>query len=235
MEAAMASQKNNVEKFEKMLESAFSQKRNIKKYLDKTSDDYRYLDPGRFLYETAMKLRVKDSLSDNYIELVYITLKAWNMNSRGAMLRDFSTFRNSIINCKSYFDDLQSKDVDEPLESHRQTLKELFKKLKLTQNTSPLVTFSKTLHFFIPDLIAPIDRKYTLSFFKKNHRGTFQGDNQFSVFMDIQSAYSIFARKHNLKDLLKDSLYKNWNQNIPKIMDNLVIGYMLCQNQNKET
>lgn len=223
----MSSQKNNVEKFEQMLESSFSQKRDIKKYLDKTSDDYRYLDPGRFLYEIAMKHHTKDRFSTCYIELVYITLKAWNMNSRGAMLSDFSIFKNSIINCKSYFDKLQSRDVDGSVESHRQILKELFVKLKLTQNTSPLITFSKVLHFFIPNLIAPIDRKYTLSFFKKNHSNTFHEDNQFPTFMDIQNAYSIFARKHNLKEFLD----KNWNQNIPKIIDNLIIGYMLTHSK----
>lgn len=222
----MATLGNCVEKFEQMLEIAFSPKGAIKRCLEKTSKDYRNLDPGRYLYELAMKNYVEDRFSSDYIELVYITLKAWNMDSRGARLRDFSTFAKTIKKCKPYFDYLLGDWSDCPVEKYRQTLKVLFTKLKLTRKTSPLVTFSKTIHFFMPNLIAPIDRKYTLSFFKKNHRWTFRDeDNQFSVFMDIQNAYNSFAHKHKLEDYLDDK----WNQNIPKIMDNLVIGYMLGQ------
>ena len=137
-------------------------------------------------------------------------------------------FSNSIKKCKSFFENLLGGS-DFSVENYRETLKVLFAKLELTKETSPLVTFSKTLHFLLPDLIVPIDRKYTLSFFKKNHRGTFRDEeSQFSVFMDIQCAYSTFARKHNLKGYIDD----RWNQNIPKIMDNLVIGYMLSNKKS---
>lgn len=228
----MAKGKNGVEEFEQMLERVFSQKGTIKSCLDKTTNDYRSLDPGRYLYGLVMNNHVKDRFSTDYIELVYTTLKSWNMDSRGARLSDFSTFTKIIRKYKSYFDDFLNGSADYPAENYRQTLNFLFEKLELTKGTSPLVTFSKTMHFFLPDLIAPIDRKYTLSFFKKNHRWTFRDKNsQFSVFMDIQNAYYLFAHKHKLEDYLDDK----WNRNIPKIMDNLVIGYMLSYNKSKET
>ena len=227
----MAKEKNCVEQFEQMLENAFPEKETIKSCLDKTTSDYRSLDPGRYLYGLVMDNHVKDRFSTDYIELVYTTLKSWNMDSRGARLSDFSTFTKIIRKYKSYFDLLLSANADCPAEKYRQPLNLLFEKLELTKGTSPLVTFSKTMHFFLPDLIAPIDRKYTLSFFKKNHRWTFRDENsQFSVFMDIQNAYYFFAHKHKLEEYLDDK----WNRNIPKIMDNLVIGYKLSHNKSKE-
>ena len=87
--------KNGNDELAGKLTKYFSEK-NIKKYLDKTSCDYRNLDPGLYLYEMAMKIHVNDRFSMDYIKLVYTTLKSWNMDSRGAKLCNFSRFSKSI-------------------------------------------------------------------------------------------------------------------------------------------
>ena len=45
-------------------------------------------------------------------------------------------------------------------------LKTLFENMKVTNSNSKLVSFSKTLHFLLPNLVMPMDRANTLPFFK---------------------------------------------------------------------
>ena len=60
----MAKEKNCVEQFEQMLENAFPEKETIKSCLDKTTNDYRSLDPGRLLYIWAMNVTYKKRFDD---------------------------------------------------------------------------------------------------------------------------------------------------------------------------
>jgi hypothetical protein len=85
-----------------------------------------------------------------------------------------------------------------------------------------LVTASKTLHFFMPNLIVPIDRKYTLNFFNGNESVPTKIEKQFQVFIKIQREFSLFSATHDL------TAYKDerWNLTIPKVMDNMIIGFM---------
>lgn len=220
----MAKEKNCVEQFEQMLENAFPEKETIKSCLDKTTNDYRSLDPGRLLYIWAMNVPYKKRFDDEYIKLVYVTLKAWNMNSRGAKLHDYKDFSESLQMNKNKFDRLQSIKIEDFDKIDINLLSDLFNDLKLSKTKSLLVTFAKTLHFFLPNLIVPIDRKFTLAFFDKENQWTFRSaKQQFSVFCNIESAFSKFIATHDL------SAYKDceWNQNVPKIMDNLIIGHTL--------
>ena len=220
--------KNDIDKLVKKLEDVFSDKEYVYSCLLLTSEKYRSREPGKFLYEMAMKTLPKNRFSRQYIELVYTTLKAWGMNSRRARLSSFEEFERSIIRNKSILFRLESKNIKKLNDDDIKKLEHLFYDMKLTDTKTALVTFSKTMHFFLPNLIVPIDGQYTLTFFgKKNHNSFDDEAKEFSVFANIEKAYSIFANKHNLKECLNGG----WNQNVPKILDNLVIGYTL---KNKE-
>lgn len=226
MEAVMA--ENEIEFLTETLESVFHTNKDIKEYLATTSNEYRFLDPGRLLYIMAMKVPYKNRFDEDYIKHVYVTLQAWNMNSRGAKLHSYNDFSDSLLANKKIFDLLHQKKIDEFSKIDKNLLSDLFDNWKLSKTKAPLVTFTKTLHFFLPDLIVPIDRKFTLSFFKKDNQSTFRKDSdQFSIFCAIESAFSRFTRTHELKKYI-DS---DWNQNVPKILDNLIIGYTLSQKE----
>jgi hypothetical protein len=109
-------------------------------------------------------------------------------------------------------------------------LKGLYDNLDLTKPDNPkLVAFTKTMHFLHPYLIVPMDRKYTMQYFL--HYPTFSGNNvtMFELFKSVYIEFIEFSREH--PELSK---YRNndWNQNIPKIMDNIIIGHTL--NKKKE-
>jgi hypothetical protein len=157
------------------------------------------------------------------------------MNSRGAKLNDYDEFTASILSHKDDFKKLEKVAIVD-LESQKKTIKKLFDELELVDTKTPLVTFSKTLHFILPNLIAPIDRRYTLRFFYgKNPEGCFNSlAKQFEVFWKIEMEFSKFAQKQ--KDLSSYVEADGWNRSVPKVLDNAVIGYIspTVERENEE-
>ena len=205
----------------------FEEESVLKNCLDETKIQYRPYDPGFYLYNLLLKNDYKNKFDKEFIELVYVTLSAWNMNSRGAKLNDIEEFESSIIENRAIFDkiydktilDLRSKEIED-------CLYKLFNDLKLVaSNKPPLVTFSKTMHFFLPDLIVPIDRKYTLNYFYKRGDIPKEKEKQFKIFFEVEAIYSDFVNGHNLEKYIDNV----WNRNVPKVLDNMVIGYIRRQ------
>ena len=194
--------------------------------------NYRPYDPGNYLYRKICKENdINRKFEDKFIELIYVTLSAWNMNSRGAKLSDFEEFKSSIKTNKKWIIDLSEYKIEKIREMEFKNiikiLERLFNDLKLVgrnknnKEKPRLVTFSKTMHFLLPNLIMPIDRKYTLNFFYNNTSINPKLHLQFQKFSDIFKECSNFA----FKSELDSKLDSNWNQNVPKIIDNIIIGY----------
>ncbi|MCL2718782.1 MAG: hypothetical protein FWE14_08405 [Lachnospiraceae bacterium] len=202
----------------------FNDKRIFSASLEKTAKEYRLYDPGWYLYQKIINYG-GNKITSEFVKLVYVTLCAWNMNGRGAKLSEYDDFEKSIFAHGHALQQLEEQDVRYLYESiHIQDqLKELFFNLNLVAAGKPiLVTASKMLHFFMPNLIVPIDRKYTLSFFNGNTNVPPKIESQFQMFLEIQKEFSQFTRTYDL------SLYKDerWNLTIPKVMDNMIIGFM---------
>lgn len=215
--------------------SVFAKKKDLQDALKYTTKNYRPHDPGSYLYRRVLKYKFKDKFKNDFLELVYVTLAAWNMNSRGARLMDFSIFVNSIKKHQADFEKLKNVKIKD-LTKHRETLEKLFFKLKLVApGKPPLVTFSKTLHFILPNLIAPIDRRYTIRFFygTSDNKCFKSIESQFETFWEIETAFSKFAKSKDLSKYIDDY----WNRSVPKILDNAVIGkisYERDQQQNSK-
>ena len=222
-------------KFQKLI----TNKKVLEKVLEKTKEFYRPFDPGSYLYKLLLDKREHlDIFSDEYIELVYTTLIGWNMNGRGAKLNEFNLFKETIKKSKDKIKLLEKYRIEKLTEEEkRKTLEiteQLFKELDLVGKSkrgkkikSKLVTFSKTLHFILPNLIVPIDRKYTLNFFYSNKMVPTDSnikkndEKQIKVFNELYERFYEIATIHNLKKFID----KRWNANIPKIIDNAIIGY----------
>lgn len=203
--------------------------KNISATLNKTVKDYRPYDPGWYLYRKLNRLQREgiDIFSDEYIELIYVTLSAWNMNSRAAKLNEFNKFKEIIRNNKELIKSLSKykiEKIDEKdLISIIEILDKLFFKMKnICIQNSKIVTFSKCLHFLLPNLVVPVDRKYTISFFKKSTIIPTELDKQFKLYKNMFLAFVYLSKKISFSQYLNE----RWNENIPKVVDNLIIGYM---------
>ena len=73
---------------------------DINACLDNVNRVYRPLSPAIYLYNKLITYH-GDKFNRDFIELVYVTLDAWNMNSRGAKLLEFGKFENSILGKRS--------------------------------------------------------------------------------------------------------------------------------------
>jgi len=191
---------------------------NISKLVDYTADNYRRYDPGQYLYKLAMGISSESKFTEEFIELTYTTLIAWNMNQRGAKLSDYEVFKKSIFEHKETIQSLQNFRIEtlSDITHVKDVIKFLLKNLQLVANGKPkLVTFSKTLHFFLPDLLMPIDRSYTLQFFYQNTNFQKDDDTQLKIYHEILNQFHQLATIYNFKIHLDDK----WNRNIPKIID----------------
>lgn len=208
---------------ETFLVELFKKKSKLKKCLNHTNKFYRPYDPGLFLYKLLMNFS-GEFLSDNHIELVYTALIAWNMNSRGAKLCGYKKFRNRLLKESNLLQELRSLYIEklsnEEFVKVFKKIKKLFSSFEISDTKTQLISFSKTLHFLLPNLIMPIDRKYTLKFFY--NRNNINYNTQFYDFCEIHKILHCVSLRYNLADYLD----QNWNRNIPKIFDNAIIGYV---------
>jgi len=212
-----------MEDFYSLLNTRFYNKESILKYLNITKTVYKGATDKAHPYYLKILSYSGDKFSDEYFRLVYDTLSAWGMNSRGAKLNKLSIIKKSIIDNREkllLLNDYVIGDIEKNIKLQR-ILRDLFFDLKLVAiDKTPLVTFSKTMHFFFNKLIAPIDRKYTRSFFGKSIPSNIL--KQCEYFLDIEKAYSCFSKKADIEQYVD----KEYNRNIPKTLDNLVIGYV---------
>jgi len=202
--------------------------KQIEKYLHRVRDKYRHGDASWYLYRQMVWER-GDYTTFDQIERLYAVLMSWGMNSRGAKLVPFGDFLASIKRNRQTIQRLSNLRI-EKVESFDspvllRPLNNLFRSLVIVPSGKPrFVAFSKTMHFLCPNLIAPVDRKYTLTFFR-NHQSALptKEELQFELFIKIMEDYRIFVREHELKGYLD----KRWNLSLPKVCDNIIIGRSL--------
>ena len=172
-------------------------------------------------------------LFDNnlFLELVYASLSTWGLDRMDgkARLEKFIKFKESIFKNLDLLINLSQAKLEElndkEMKKIEQSLTILFENLKVMESKSKLVGVSKALHHILPNLILPMDRKYTLNFFyEEKFRKSVQirGDEK-EIFLEIFKNSHFISRKLNLnwKDLInvRDS-------SIPKLIDNAIIGFV---------
>jgi hypothetical protein len=91
-------------------------------------------------------------------------LVAWQMNSRGASMHEFDVFRSSLLQIWDKTEPLRGKTPDALNESDWADLKEVFKTIKCMESGVSLVGNSKVMAHLLPNLIPPMDGRFTLGF-----------------------------------------------------------------------
>lgn len=166
--------------------------------------------------------------NEEFCKLVYKTLKKWNMDQRRAKLTTFDSFSQSIKSCDNLFKKLyeyklitieqcQCADV-------LMLLKQAFENLNVMQSKRRIVGISKTLHFFFPDLVTPVDGKYTMHCFYGYNKNSTEPSEEFEIFKDIFLRTCKLSRKLNLTE--NDVNNIGWHTSIPKLIDNAIIGFI---------
>jgi len=184
--------------------------------------DYRR-GPSIYFYHRILELRRQHPCvtaflsSDTCIELLYATLVSWDMNGRGAKMKDFADFKNNLQANTRAFQAVEAAagaftwvNRNEVVES----LSALYDLLTLMQTDGKLVSNSKTLHFVFPALCPPMDRTNTL---QKLYGNTAESKNKFLDVLDL--TFDIIRGIENPHQYLD----QQWNTFETKLVDNAII------------
>lgn len=214
--------------------SLFSTKAEFMKYADIHNSAYRAHSESKSNYLSLVKQH--NSAKDyeqlvrqgDYIHLAYQTLADWNMDQRGARLVPVTEFRDSILQhvnelsgVKSWRLELLGSDgVVEALSR----LKPLFLGLKVMQSRARIVGISKTLHFLLPNLVMPIDRRNIMDLLYLGAPYSNNPEKEFRLFAEIFEEYYLLSNKLSLSTMDVDN--STWNTSIPKLIDNALIAFL---------
>ncbi len=149
------------------------------------------------------------------------------MGSNGARMCDFSTFTNSIVSQIDNIRRLETKELHEvtlaEIPALSQDLWSIISAFNIGVGETKIVIGSKTLHHILPDLVPPIDRRYTMTFFFQ-HTTFNQGD---------QAAFAqMFPRFHRIavsraSDIARLRGVGSMSTSATKIIDNAIVGWVL--------
>jgi len=157
--------------------------------------------------------------NDSNLELMHRTLIEWDMNSRGAKIEDLEPFKHNIVDNINSFQEIENageyiQNISN-IDNLCKRLKTIYNNLKIMKSDAKLVSNSKLLHFVFPNLLLPIDRKYSLTYFYGN-----TGDSLNKYLEIIRFSHRLAKQDINWANYIDK---QNWNTGIPKIIDNAII------------
>jgi hypothetical protein len=201
----------------------------------KFCDKYRTGEKSYLYYREIIDKHIKNKDinilldKDDFYELIHKTLKSWNMNQRGAKLKSIEEIKNSILSFKKEIIELYEYNIEElseiELNDVLEKLKFLFINLKPMKSNRQIVGTSKLLHFLIPNLVMPIDGKFTMQFFYGHNKYRSEINAEFKDFEDIFIKFYKMIKKFNIQK--KDVDNNSWKASVPKIIDDAIIGLLL--------
>lgn len=161
---------------------------------------------------------------EQFIASLWQTLAAWGMNSRRAKLVPLQQLQQGLIARLALLAPLESLKIDGDPPLGPQVAGQVWATIEaipVTQGESKIVGGTKALHHLLPDLVPPMDRRYTQVFF---HWDTpqFQA-RQRAVFTDM------FGHVARLAQATHPSRFvgTGWRTSPAKILDNAVVAFCL--------
>ena len=212
--------------------SSFNSREELLEYAEFVNKNYRLGDKAFLFYQKVIGFHkkygdIKGLLRDeDFLKTIYETLKAWDMNQRGARLKSLPEIKKSILNLEDDISWLSNYELDSlkeaELEEVLNKLKKVFINLRPMKSRTQIVGTSKLMHFLLPNLVMPIDRKYTLSFLSPGHNYWKDIRVEFDEFEKVFIIFYRYAKKFSLT--VDDTDNQTWNLSVPKIIDNAIIG-----------
>jgi len=167
--------------------------------------------------------------SEVFADSLWATLVAWRMNRgrKGGGLMPPKTLARTLKTNVDIIEQLEDKKIDalpqDEIEPVTYELWQLIQKLQVSATNTQIVAGTKALRHILPELVPPIDRKMTGSFFGKRPQA-FQGiDEQEKLFRQFFRAFVCLAQKTAPRQYVGDG----WRTSVTKIIDNAIIGFGL--------
>lgn len=167
-----------------------------------------------------------------FSEYVYALLAAWGMHRMGpggSKMREFGEFEVSLRPLWPLVLELQRTSPDDLGQGGRQGLGRIFTGIRCMASGTSLVGNSKVMAHALPNLVAPVDREYTLKFLFGHGQIRNGIDEEWQKLQTILSGffYPVLraeAFKSRAAEWMGRTNVFKWDTSPLKIVDNLVIG-----------
>ena len=167
---------------------------------------------------------------ETFARFLYTTLRSWGIGAQGAELVSQMEFHNQLFRIAPMLTPLENRRIDDPHTEVNATaclLWEIIKQLNVAvarKTKKPvrnrIVGGTKALHHLLPNLVFPIDRAYTQTFFKWGTDFDNHPEECFKFGFEMLSHVA-------LRVSLASHVGPDWRTSLAKILDNGVVGY--CQ------
>lgn len=200
---------------------------NHEKYHQCFQGKARFTGPSLYFHQIALD-ELKQGISRKSLEYVYAALTSWGMHRmgmKGAKMAGFHAFYDSVVDKEDLIKELHAfkiQDFDK-----WDLLGDLFLSIKVMETRTILIGNSKVLAHLIPNLVAPIDREYTLKFIYGNKNIPSDLEKQKDIFISIiRNFFKPLSESESITNYY-NSLTKPdnpWDTSLVKHLDNLIIG-----------
>jgi len=198
---------------------------------EKFTANARFSGPSLYFHTKALNAFPKGAV--DFSDASYAMLAAWGMHrmgKNGAKMVEFKEYSESIERHWGQLTALRTLTLSDVNEQTWNVLKELFFGIKAMNGKTFLVANSKVLAHALPELIAPIDRQYTLRFLKGTKSADIPQDidRQWLIFRKLhESFFHVIARDKNFKIKAANWIRKKtspWDTSTLKVVDNCIMS-----------
>ena len=197
--------------------------------------------PSLYFHQKAIEATKNEFLEQRHLEMIYAVLPAWGMHKTGdhtTKVIPYNGFEEQIkrISTAEEFQELKHESI---LSIHNNSIGkvvDLVFELHISVSESQMVSSSKALHHILPNLIPPIDRKFSAGFMGVTNWPTYyyckDEDKKKQKKIEFEKRLAerfitkmkTFIEKHREK--MEKYLNHCFNTSLPKIFDNLIVAFI---------
>jgi hypothetical protein len=202
--------------------------------------------PCTYFHNECLRAGRESFLSQRHVEMLYATLASWGMHRMGdettkAKLTEWQTFSASLVDQASGLRQLLECDLLTMTEfDYSRTvrlLRPFYERLELSISDATVVVNSKAFHHLFPAFIPPIDRQYTVRFFRSAPERWIHSNGKFRAVQlppDLNAQFELFhetcLKIKRLADRIDSKLLESEHMShavtAPKAMDNAIMNYV---------
>jgi hypothetical protein len=159
--------------------------------------------------------------NDRFFPHLYETLRLWKIGVRRSRLVPPEAFVRAIRSHQKEIEAFEGISIDDLRDEEKVSdqLWRLIDSLGIVENDATVVAGTKALHHLLPDLVVPIDRAYTGTFFGWRD---FQYQQERS-FREGFLTFAVVAREVRPQQYIG----VNWNTSRTKVLDNALVGLLI--------
>lgn len=152
------------------------------------------------------------------------TLFTWGIGRRASRLVSEGQFAAALRAAVPRLEELEPLTIDgaDLPEDIADRLWLLINSLGVVENQAKLVAGAKTLHHLLPDLVVPMDREYTGTFFQLHLPEWQDPTSQRRIFGIVYNHFVAVARRVQPQQYVTG---QGWHTSRTKILDNALIGF----------